>query len=152
MVHGLSPAYLNQLAPDLVQNRSHYSLRNLDYISTIHTNSVAYYSSFLPSAVRSWNYLPNEIRTSTFVTEFKRKLSEHTNKPPNYFFYGSRVAQIHHARLRLEYSALRHHLFKKNLVESPNCLCCSPETSKRLYAQTIIKFVLELCLIFLMVH
>ena len=98
-------------------------------MSTIHTNSVLYYNSFLPSAVRIWNNLPNETRASTSVTEFKLKLSEHRNKPPNYFYFGSRVAQIHHARLRLECSGLRHHLFKKNLVESPNCLCGSPETS-----------------------
>ena len=128
MVHCLSPAYLNQLVPDLVQNRSPYLLRNSDNMSTIHTNSVLYCNS--PSAVRSWNNLPNESRTSTSVIEFKRKLSEHRNKPLNYFYYGSRVAQIYHARLRLECSALRHHLLKKNLVESPNCLCGSFETSK----------------------
>ena len=80
MVHSLSPAYLNQLVLDLVQNQSHYSLRSSDNMSTIHTNSVLYYNSFLPSAVRSWNNLPNETRTSTSVTEFKHNLSEHRNK------------------------------------------------------------------------
>ena len=39
MVHGLCPDYLNQLVPALVQNRSQYSLRNSNNITTIHTNS-----------------------------------------------------------------------------------------------------------------
>ena len=130
MVHGLCPGYLNQLVPDSVQNRSQYLLRNADNITTIHTNSVLYYNSFLPSAVRTWNNLSNDIRSSTSLNEFKRKLSEHIIKPPNYFNYGKRVVQIHHARLRLECSALKQHLFKKNLVDSPLCTCGIPETSK----------------------
>ena len=130
MVHGLCPDYLNQLVPDLVQSRSLYSLRNSNNMTTIHTNSQLYYSSFLPSAVRAWNNLSNELKTSTSLTEFKRRLSECRNKPPNYFYYGNRVAQIYHARLRLECSALRNHLFKKNLVDSPLCICGTPETSK----------------------
>ena len=81
-------------------------------------------------AVRAWNNMSNELKTSTFPIEFKRKLSECRNKPPNYFYSGIRVAQIYHARLRLECSALRNHLFKKNLVDSPLCICGTPETSK----------------------
>ena len=131
MVHGLCPGYLNQLVPDSVQNRSQYLLRNADNISTIHTNSVSYYNYFLPSAVRTWNNLSNDIRSSTPLNEFKRKLSEHMIKPPNYFNYGKRTVQIHHARLRLECIALKQDLFKKNLVESPLCICGIPETSKQ---------------------
>ena len=130
MMHGLCPGYLNQLVPDLVQNRSQYLLRNADNISTIHTNSILYYNSFLPSAVRTWNNLSSDIRSSTSLNEFKRNLSEHMIKPPNYFNYGKRVVQLQHARLRLECSALKQHLFKKNLVESSLCTCGIPETSK----------------------
>ena len=82
------------------------------------------------SAVRAWNNLSNEIRTSTSLNEFKRKLSENVNKPPKYYYYGNRVAQIHHSRLRLECSALKQHLHKKKLVDSPLCTCGIPETSK----------------------
>ena len=83
MVHVVCPDYLNQLVPDLVQNRSQYSLRNSNKMSTIHTNSQLYYSSFLPSAVRAWNILSNEFKTSTSLAEFKRMLSLCMNKPPN---------------------------------------------------------------------
>ena len=77
--------------------------------------------------------MSNELKTSTSLTEFKRKLSECRNKPPNYFNYGNRVDQIYHTRLRLECSALRNHLFKKNLVDSPLCICGIPETSKHFH-------------------
>ena len=130
MVHGICPGYLNQLVPDSVQNRSQYLLRNADNISTIHTNSILHYYYFLPSAVRTWNNISNDIRSSTSLNEFKRKLSEHMIKPPNYFNYGKRTFQVHHARLCLECSALKQHLFKKDLVESPLCICGIPETSK----------------------
>ena len=130
MIHGLCPDYLNELVPETVQNRARYPLRNADNISTIRTNSVLYYESFLPSAIRAWNDLPNTIRNSTSLIQFKRKLSEQRSKPPNHFYYGRRVPQIQHARLRMECSALQQHLFKKSLVESPLCTCGISETSK----------------------
>ena len=71
MVHGLCPNYLNQMVPNLVQNRSQYSLRNSNNMSTIHSICQLYYSSFLQSAVRAWNNLSNEHKTSTSITEFK---------------------------------------------------------------------------------
>ena len=130
MINRLCPNYRNQLVPDLVQTRTQYSLRNSNNMSTIRTNTELYYNSFLPSTVRAWNNLSNKIRTSTSLNEFKRKLSENVNKPPKYYYYGNRVAQIHHSRLRLECSALKQHLHKKQLVDSPLCTCIIPETSK----------------------
>ena len=58
------------------------------------------------------------------------KLSERRSKPLNHFYYDRRVPQRHHARLRMECSALQQHLFKKSLVESPLCTCGISETSK----------------------
>ena len=65
MINGFCPDYLNELVPETVRNRARYSLRNADNISTIRTNSVLYYESSLPSAIRAWNDLPNAIRNST---------------------------------------------------------------------------------------
>ena len=85
MINRLCPEFLNQLVPDSVQTRTQYSLRNSNNMSTIRTNTELYYNSFLPSTVRAWNNLSNEIRTSTSLNEFKRKLSENVNKPPKYY-------------------------------------------------------------------
>ncbi|MCG8048301.1 MAG: reverse transcriptase family protein [Candidatus Thiodiazotropha endolucinida] len=133
MINGLAPTYLNQLVPGLVQDQSQYSLRNANNMSFIHANSALYYNSFLPSVTRAWNNLPTEIRNSTSVTQFKYRLAEHINKPPSWFDFGSRNAQIYHTRLRLECSSLRHHLYRKNLIDSPLCLCGRSETSKHYF-------------------
>ena len=87
MIKGLAPTYLNQLVPNLVHNRSQYSLRNSNNILSVHANSTLYFNSLLPSVIRAWNNLPIEIRNSTSVTQFKCKLAEHINKPPIWFHF-----------------------------------------------------------------
>ena len=39
-----------------------------------------------------------------------------------YYFSGSRLGQIYHARIRLNCS-LRYHLFQKNIIDNPVCEC-----------------------------
>ena len=50
-------------------------------------------------------------------------LNESLRKPPGYFSCGTRMEQVLHARLRLEYSSLNSHLCRKNIIESPSCSC-----------------------------
>jgi hypothetical protein len=48
---------------------------------------------------------------------------------PTFFFYvGSRLGQIFHARIRMGCSALNSDLFRKNIVNSPHCTCGAIET------------------------
>ena len=54
---------------------------------------------------------------------FKRYLTRNQLKLPKYFQYGTRKEQILVARLRLNCSSLRQHLFSRNLVESNTCSC-----------------------------
>ena len=49
---------------------------------------------------------------------------------PVFYYSGPRNLQIMHTRLRTQCSALNSHLFNKNIVNSPLCLCRSEETSK----------------------
>ena len=58
-------------------------------------------------------------------TIFKSKLYAERNKPPSYY----NITCLSY-RLRLECSSLNSHLFKKNIVESPQCSCGAAETSK----------------------
>jgi hypothetical protein len=41
---------------------------------------------------------------------------------PKYYYYGPRLTQISHARLRMRSSSLREHLYVKNSIDNPNCL------------------------------
>ena len=133
MINGLAQTYLNQLVPNLVQNQLQYSLRNSNNLLSVQSNLTLYFNSFLPSVISAWNILPIEIRNSTSVTQLKCKLAAHINKPPIWIHFGSRKAQIFHTRLRLECSSLRHHLYRKNLIDSPLCSCGRSETTKHFF-------------------
>ena len=60
MQNDLSPDYLCSLVPPTVGSTSSYPLRNANDLQIIHANSQLYYNSFLPSALREWNELPEK--------------------------------------------------------------------------------------------
>ena len=90
MLHGLTPNYLNNFVPPLVQENSQFSLRNASnkIISTLQSSTNLHYNSFLPSAIREWNNLSDEIRNSKSFLNFKSKLYSDRTRPPKYFKYG----------------------------------------------------------------
>ena len=47
---------------------------------------------------------------------------------PHFFYVGSRLGQIFHARIHMGCSALNSDLFLKNIVNSPRCTCGAIET------------------------
>ena len=119
MLHGLTPPYLQQLIPNTVGLTSRYNLRNSDNIQNIHSYSNAYYNSFLPSAIREWNQLSDDIKSANSLSAFKRLLDIDCCKVPLHFLHGNRNEQIIHARLRLNCSSLNHTLYMKNIIASP---------------------------------
>ncbi|MES9994314.1 MAG: reverse transcriptase family protein, partial [Candidatus Thiodiazotropha sp.] len=129
MQNDLSPDYLSALVPPTVGSTSSYQLRNASDVHLIHANTQLYYNSFLPSVTREWNELSQDLRDSNSLSSFKRKLNADVTKPPAYFNSGSRLGQIHHARLRTHCSSLNEHLFSKNIVDSPLCVCGEVENT-----------------------
>lgn len=131
MINNLTPPYLQQMIPQRIQEQTRYPLRNEAnfVIPTIRTTY--HYNSFLPSALRQWNLLDQDIKESSSLQSFKHKLNLQQRTPPIYLntIQTSRLGQILHTRLRLECSSLNHHLYKKNLVESPLCSCGASETT-----------------------
>ena len=123
MKNGLCPDYLVSLVPATVGSASTYPLRNSSDLQTLHTNSRLYYTSFLPSAVRDWNELPEQTRNSPSLNIFKNSLKSNLITPPRYYNTGKRLGQIYHARLRTACSPLRQHLHSKNIVDNPSCTC-----------------------------
>ena len=53
---------------------------------------------------------------------------DHDNVP-KYYHYGPRLTQILHARLRMRSSSLNEHLYIKNIIDNPNCLCGEIEST-----------------------
>ena len=61
---------------------------------------------------------------------FKRSLNSTLIGVPLFYLDGKRIGQIYHSRLRMDCSSLNHHLFSKNIIDSPLCIFGRPETTK----------------------
>ena len=123
IINGLTPQYLQDTLPQLVHETTSYDLRNSNDIRNPRANTNLFFNSFLPSSIRAWNNLPEDTKNSPTVSSFKFRLNRNRYTPPKYFNVGSRKGQILHARLRMECSSLNSHLFRKNIVPSPSCIC-----------------------------
>ena len=120
MQNGLTPEYFSSLVQPSVGSTVRYALRNNSDLQTIPAKSQQYYKSFLPSATRLWNGLSEDKRNSPSMTTFKSKLNSNINRPPAYYYIGSRLRQVHHTRLGLNCSPLNQHLFHKNIIDNPS--------------------------------
>ena len=132
MNHGLSPLYLSNLLLLHVGELSAYRLQNAENYVGIYANTRAYADSFLPSTLQAWNNLPEAVRSADTLAAFKHVLTLDTPNPkvPTYYECGDRLDQISHTRLRTECSSLNQHLFRRNLVQNPYCLCGEIEDNK----------------------
>ena len=130
---GVSPNYLSSLIPASVEDSTTYNLRNANNFRHTLSRTQLYYRSFLPSSIRAWNDLSLEVRQSNSIQSFKFQLNKNLKKPPKYYYIGNRLSQIQHTRLRTDCSSLNHHLFSKNIVDSPHCACGAVETTKHYF-------------------
>ena len=130
MTNGLCPDYLSSLVPPTVGNNTAHSLRNASDYKYIRSNTQSYYNSFLPSVVRDWNELPYTSRNAPSISSFKHSLNSTLIGVPLFYLDGKRIGKIYHSRLRMDCSSLNNHLFSKNIIDSPLCICGRPETTK----------------------
>ena len=133
MVHGLAPEYLSSLVPSTVGLVSSYNLRNSQHLTPIPSRTTLYANSFLPSVVCEWNSLPLDIQKSESVSTFRNKIKGNNPQPNKLFCLGERYLQVLHTRLRTDCSSLAHHLFSKNILPSPLCVCGDVETTKHFF-------------------
>ena len=128
MINNSSPQYRSSLVPPLVGEVSQYNLRNSRSLTLPRCRTKLYSDSFLPSTVRDWNDLPDEIKALPSINRFKKAIRHTQTKPPPYYYTGTRRLQVLHTRLRTGCSSLNSHLFSKNVIDSPLCLCGAAET------------------------
>ena len=95
MKNGLCPDYLPSLVPAIFILAPTYLLRNFSDLQTLHTNYRLYYTSFLPSAVRDWNELPEQTRNAPSPNIFKNRLKSNLITPPRYYNIAKRLGQIY---------------------------------------------------------
>ena len=119
----LTPHYLYDLLPRRVADISNYPLRNSQNRSLFRARTTRYKSSFLPSTTVLWNNLPDRIKFSPSLPSFKQNLNNtiKLSPPPDWFYTGSRYANILHTRFRLNNPTLNAYLFRTG--RSPTCSC-----------------------------
>ncbi|KAJ8301450.1 hypothetical protein KUTeg_020437 [Tegillarca granosa] len=129
MKNDLSPPYLCNLVP-LPHHEIHsHNTQGSQNFQSILCRTSFYFNSFLPSVIRNWNDVPNDVKNNILYLSFKNSIST-SCKVPFYYNCRSRLGQILHARLRLECSSLQCHLFNRNLVNNPYCRCGLVENAK----------------------
>ena len=117
MKNGISPEYLTHLISQ--PQAQPYALRNRADVPVITCNTQSHASSFLLRTIRQWNSLPENIRNTPTLGEFKSKLNTKSKKPQLLYNVGNR--QDNHARLRLGCSSLNYDLHRRNIIPSSLC-------------------------------
>jgi len=126
IVNGLCPDYLSDLSPSLVSSANPYHRRRPYERQIPPARTELYKNSFLPRTTADWNSLPDSLKTTSSLSEFKRSLNMFRSNVPVYYYYGERTQQILHCRLRLGMSNLNNDLYNRHLTNDPACLCGSP--------------------------
>jgi hypothetical protein len=138
MVNGLTPSYLQELLPRRVAEVSNYPLRNARNMSQFPARTTRYKTSFMPSTTALWNSLSLQIRNSPSLSVFKSNLNNIIKlpPPPQWYYTGSRYANILHTRIRLKNPLLNFYLFRTGRSPECSCECGFP-------SETIKHFILE---------
>ena len=76
ILHGLTPVYLNDFLPPLVQDTTSYNLRNSNHFQNYRANTKLFLNSFFPATIRAWNDLPAEVKDAPSVAAFKSRLNK----------------------------------------------------------------------------
>ena len=132
IINGLTPNYLLSIVPSRNPGPQP-NTRTRDNLPMLLCKTTLYYNSFFPSCIRAWNNLQRDLKDEPSVELFRQIIFKHFSSTyvPVVYYSGSRNLQIMHTRLRTQCSALNSHLFNKNIINSPLCLCRSEETSKQ---------------------
>ena len=133
MVNNGVPDYLSSLVPETVGQASQLNLRNSGDFRNVGSRTVQYSRSFVPSVIDAWNALPDEVKSADNIDSFKFLLNRDKPKPNQLYLHGERRLQVLHARLRTDCSSLNHHLFSRNIIDSPLCRCGVNETSNHYF-------------------
>ena len=133
IVNGLVPNFLKEYLPPLASSINPYHRRRPSERRPPPAKSEIYKQSFFPSTTILWNSLPIEVQTSSSISLLKAFLSSNDPICPPRVYYGDRVVQIIHCRLRIEMSDLNFDLFNRHLIPNKSCRCGFAVESSRHY-------------------
>ena len=122
-VNGLVPEHLAVKFPQLVSDVNPYHRRRPLERQTLPWTTALYHKSYFPSTTLLWNELPDNFKSLTSISAFKRNLRRDDPIVPSYFYSGDRTSQIIHCKLRLNMSDLKSDLFTRHISEDKTCTC-----------------------------
>ena len=115
----LTPNYLSDILPLLAHETTTYNLRNSNHIQK--STRIQIFSLTLSFPLLSeLGILFLMISNRPYPSPLSNRLNRDLKKPPRYHNIGTRIG---HVRLRMGCSALTSHLYQKNSVPSPSCIC-----------------------------
>ena len=116
------PAYIGTILTNSRQADTGRTLRNAQTRTLPPNKTTSFMRTFIPSTTRTWNNLPDTIRSQPTHTTFKTALRNHmcTAKPPLYFSLGTKRGNKLHTQLRLGMSDLNAHQFKIKKTDNPS--------------------------------
>ena len=124
--HNLVPDYLKSIFPATRRNESKYDTRNREDYTIPRCRLEIFKKSFVPDTINQWNSLSITTRNSISFSSFKNNIHKKPADPPSYFSHGNRRLNIIHTKLRHN-CILNYDLYRRNIIESPNCSCGTPE-------------------------
>ena len=119
------PEYLKVLHPQENKDIIQYNLRNREDIRVPTARLKTFKRSFFWNAIALWNILPNFMRNSLTLADFKDNIKKRNGNEPNVlYYYGKRWPAVHHSRLRLGCSKLNFDLCNNlHVTNSQSCRC-----------------------------
>ena len=120
------PFYIQDLIPPLVSEISDYPLRNNRNISLPLNRTSISQKSCIPSAIRLWNSLDDNLKDISTLPTFKNHIFSNLSKAhvPPFFTVGNRYMSVLPARLRNKCSGLNGDLFRNHIRNNPLCDLC----------------------------
>ena len=123
IMYGNCPDYLKLLKPETNINRHNRNLRSAFQLDPPKFRLNKYGDSLLPKAISLWNKLETSIRNTANFALFKTLLEKNIPKSNPLFDLGKRKTNIIMARIRMNCSELKGHLFKLKITNNPACQC-----------------------------
>ena len=124
---GKTPDYLRTLLPADVGENQAYNLRNSQDIRLPKITKNYFLKSFIPSTIKAWNQLCENIRNIAEVDTFKLNLSQVFGKVETYkpYLTGKSEGSIHLSRIRMNLSGLNAHRRKHHFIDHSTCPNCN---------------------------
>ena len=118
-----TPGRLNRHSVDTVNSRNPYNTRQGHNLSLPLPITEYFRRSFLPTAIRGWNALPQEYKNLDSRAFLKNKLKHRKNENRYYNHELTRMSSVNLARLRVGNHNLNGCLFERQMSDSARCEC-----------------------------